>query len=83
MPALTAEEWWVGRKNADPVLTPMSEHGVKSTEMEERVVNKKATPNVLNSRPVAASSAAAPAPEVDIKKITVRWPQIWNRCEIL
>jgi len=71
MPAVTAEEWWVNGKNSDPVLTPMSENGVKSTEAEELVVNKKATPNVLNSRPVggAASAAAAPVAEVDIKKI--------------
>lgn len=78
MPALTAAEWWSDRKNADPVLTPMSENGVQSQETEELVVNK-ATPNILNSRPVGgvggasapASTASAPAAQVDIKKITM------------
>eukprot|EP00088_Acartia_fossae_P027233 TRINITY_DN2797_c0_g1_i1.p1 TRINITY_DN2797_c0_g1~~TRINITY_DN2797_c0_g1_i1.p1 ORF type:complete len:574 (-),score=152.41 TRINITY_DN2797_c0_g1_i1:884-2443(-) len=74
MPALTADEWWGERKNADPVLVPMSENGVQQTESEELVVNKK--PNILNSgRPVGrpATSTSGPAPavaEVDVKKIT-------------
>ena len=35
MPALTAAEWWSDRKNADPVLTPMSENGVQSQEVSQ------------------------------------------------
>ena len=33
MPALTADEWWVERKNADPVLVSMSENGIQQTEV--------------------------------------------------
>lgn len=75
LPALTADEWWVQRKNADPVLTPMSESGIQSSQAEELVVNKK--PNILN-RPVAGggssgapAAASAAVAEVDLKKITM------------
>ena len=34
MPALTAEEWWVEKKNADPVLTPLSHNGVQAVEVQ-------------------------------------------------
>jgi len=74
VPALTAEEWWADRKNADPVLIPMTENGVQQTESEELVVNKK--PNVLNAarpvgRPATSVSGSAPAvAEVDVKAIT-------------
>jgi len=86
MPALTAEEWWVDKKNADPVLTPMSENGVQAIEVEEL---KKVTPNILNRGPVGASSAPATAssansahsaaPPVDVKKITMTVMEECNR----
>jgi len=87
IPALTAEDWWVGRKNADPVLTPMSENGaVQSSQSEELVVTKKATPNILNSgKPVGGAAAggggaaAAAVAEVDIKKITMTVMDECNR----
>lgn len=74
VPALTADEWWVDRKNADPVMVPMSENGIQQTESEDLVVNKK--PNILNSarpvgRPSASVTGPAPAVEsVDVKAIT-------------
>jgi len=61
IPAITADEWWSQRKNADPVLMSMAEGGGSNSQSEDLVV-KKATPNVLNkAATVGSSSAAAPA----------------------
>lgn len=76
VPALTADEWWSG-SNADPILVPMTEAGVQSKK-EDLVVTKK-QPNVLDKSKVgktsttgaAGTAAAAPAAEVDIKKLTM------------
>jgi len=74
IPALTAEEWWVQKKNADPVMMSMADGGGSSSNQEELVVNK-ATPNILNKAVPTGTAAAAPqaaaAPsEADLKKIT-------------
>jgi hypothetical protein len=33
VPAITADEWWNQKKNADPVLVSMSEAGAASTQV--------------------------------------------------
>ena len=79
IPAITAEEWWTQRKNADPVLMSMADGGGSSAQSEELVV-KKGQPNVLNKAATAASSGGAsssPATtpgmsEADIKKFKVK-----------
>jgi len=77
IPALTADEWWTQKKNADPVMMSMADGGGSSNQQEELVVNKKATPNILNkSVPTGGASAgASPQPsagpsEADMKKLT-------------
>ena len=42
IPAITADEWWTQRKNADPVLMSMAEGGGSNTQggAEELVVKK-------------------------------------------
>merc|ERR1712025_803501 len=60
IPAITAEEWWVQRKNADPVLMSMADGGGSNSQSEELVV-KKATPNVLNKAATVGSSSASSA----------------------
>ena len=40
IPAITAEEWWVQRKNADPVLMSMADGGGSNSQSEELVVKK-------------------------------------------
>ena len=42
IPALTADEWWTQRKNADPVLMSMADGGGSNTQggSEELVVKK-------------------------------------------
>ena len=42
IPAITAEEWWTQRKNADPVLMSMAEAGGSNIQggAEELVVKK-------------------------------------------
>lgn len=85
MPAMTADEWWLEKKNSDPVLVPMSSEGVQQQQSEELVISKK--PNILNSgRPVGrpATSTTGPAPaavaEIDVKKIT---QQVMEECSRL
>ena len=77
IPAVTAEEWWVQKKNADPVMMSMADGG-GSTGAQEELVVSKATPNILNKAvptgtAAAASPAAASGPsEADMKNLTVR-----------
>ena len=42
IPAITADEWWTQRKNADPVLMSMADGGGSNTQggAEELVVKK-------------------------------------------
>ena len=40
IPAITADEWWGQRKNADPVLMSMAEGGGSNTQSEDLVVKK-------------------------------------------
>ena len=40
IPAITAEEWWTQRKNADPVLMSMADGGGSTSQSEELVVKK-------------------------------------------
>jgi len=80
IPAITADEWWVNKKNADPVLVALNQEGGTSSKKDDLVVNKK--PNILNQgRAVggaaaagggggAAAAASAPA-AADIKQITM------------
>jgi coronin-1B/1C/6 len=79
IPALTADEWWTQKKNADPVMMSMADGGGSNSAQEELVVSK-ATPNILNkavptglaSASVASPAAAAAGPsEADMKKLTV------------
>jgi len=81
IPALTADEWWSEKKNADPVLMSMADGGGSTAQTEELVVSKKATPNVLNatktggttatsSTPAASTAAAAAPSEADLRKMT-------------
>lgn len=81
VPAMTADEWWTEKKNADPVLVPMSSEGVQQVQSEELVVK----PNILNSAPVGrpARSTTGPAPavaEIDVKAIT---KQVMEECSRL
>jgi len=79
VPALTADEWWTGT-NADPILVPMNSEGIQSKKNEELVVTKK-QPNILDKSKVgnsiaaspagAGNAAAAAAPDLDIKKLTM------------
>jgi coronin-1B/1C/6 len=76
IPAVTAEEWWVQKKNADPVLMSMADGGGSTSQSEELVV-KKATPNVLNKAatvgkaPAGGGATAAPGvTDADMKKFT-------------
>jgi len=82
IPALTADEWWSDKKNADPVLMSMADGGGSSVQAEELVVSKKATPNVLNaakavgsttasSAPASASAGSAAPSEADLRKMTM------------
>lgn len=60
VPAITADEWWLHKKNADPVLVPMSEAGAASSQQEELVVTKKAAPNILNAaKPTGGAAGGA------------------------
>jgi len=81
IPALTADEWWSGKKNADPVLVALSLEGVNLTQKDDLVVKPK--PNVLqtgggasSARGGAAATAGAAAPAaatsaVDLKNLTM------------
>ena len=40
IPAVTAEEWWTQKKNADPVLMSMADGGGSNSQSEELVVKK-------------------------------------------
>ena len=40
IPAITAEEWWTQKKNADPVLMSMADGGGSTSQSEELVVKK-------------------------------------------
>ena len=40
IPAITADEWWSQRKNADPVLMSMAEGGGSNSQSEDLVVKK-------------------------------------------
>ena len=78
IPAITADEWWGQRKNADPVLMSMAEGGGSNTQSEDLVVKKvncqlvkdsfilylfpQATPNVLNKAATVGSSSSSSAP---------------------
>jgi len=78
--AITADEWWTGKKNSEPVMMSMADGGGSNTGQQEDLV---VVPNILNApsgagRPAVASSAtdsgragasAAPS-EADLKKIT-------------
>jgi len=60
IPAITADEWWTQRKNADPVLMSMADGGGSNTQGgAEELVVKKAQPNVLNKAATVGSSAAS------------------------
>ena len=48
IPALTADEWWTQKKNADPVMMSMADGGGSSNQQEELVVNKKVMSNISN-----------------------------------
>jgi len=77
IPALTADEWWSQKKNADPVMMSMADGGGSNSAQEELVVSK-ATPNILNkavptgtgAAAVASPQAAAGPSEADMKKLT-------------
>ena len=79
IPAVTADEWWSQKKNADPVMMSMADGGGSNSAQEELVVSK-ATPNILNkavptgtatASPVASAAKAGPS-ESDMKNLTVR-----------
>ena len=83
IPAVTAEEWWVQKKNADPVMMSMADGG-GSTGAQEELVVSKATPNILN-KAVPTGTAAAASPQVaagpseaDMKNLTVRTFLVYN-----
>ena len=40
IPALTADEWWANKKNADPVMMSMADGGGSNKEQEELVITK-------------------------------------------
>ena len=40
IPAITADDWWVQRKNADPILMSMADGGGSSSQNDELVVKK-------------------------------------------
>ena len=40
IPAITADDWWVQRKNADPILMSMADGGGSSNQNDELVVKK-------------------------------------------
>ncbi|KAK6184543.1 hypothetical protein SNE40_001820 [Patella caerulea] len=58
VPAISAEEWWVDRKDADPVLISLKGGYAPSKKEAFKVVRKS---NVLDKMPSRASVGATPA----------------------
>ncbi|TRY70535.1 hypothetical protein TCAL_12629 [Tigriopus californicus] len=93
VPAISAEEWFDGT-NADPILVPVTEHGVQTKKTETIAAPQ---PNILNRSKVIgtsggnephsaqpAAAVASSAPQVDVKKLTMAVMQeVHNQVEDL
>jgi len=73
VPALTAEQWFVEKKDSDPILLPVEQIGGQTSQEATLEVNQKPTANILNSaRPVGAAAVSnqrSAMSELEMKKL--------------
>jgi len=77
IPAITAEEWWNEKRDAEPVLISMANSVGSVSRQEEFLVTRKPIPNILNKSPrgpncpvASGQQTAAAHDETDIKQLT-------------